>query len=254
MLNNIIFFDLYQTLIDVNLDPEKKKADEAEGWGKIAKSLEKYGVNIIADELEVRYEKSRDDFYANGRDRKVHHHDFCGLIGGVIKESAGVELTKSEITEAIYEYRKISRGYIRLYPKVYETLTLLSKQYILAAASHTQGCFTQTELKELDIDKFFTYFIYTSDVGFRKESPEFYKECLRIVGKEAKNCVMIGDNYDVDVLVPAKLGFRAIWVKNPATSPRYTHLFAGEPENWIALEEFDKLPEVIVNLLGWKQV
>ena len=66
-----------------------------------------------------------------------------------------------------------------------------------------------------------------------------------MVGKRAEDCVMIGDNYDVDVIIPQKLGIKAIWVKNPLTAPRYVHLFDKEPKDMVNLKEFFKLPEVI---------
>ena len=97
----------------------------------------------------------------------------------------------------------------------------------------------------MDIAKFFSYFIYTSDIGLHKASPQFYEQCLKIVKSKAENCVMVGDNYDVDFLIPKKLGIKAVWVKNPLTAHEYTHLINQEPRDMINLEEFVKLPEAI---------
>ncbi|OHA13407.1 MAG: hypothetical protein A3J10_02090 [Candidatus Sungbacteria bacterium RIFCSPLOWO2_02_FULL_54_10] len=161
--SKVIFFDIYQTLIDIDIDEAHKKANEAKGWEVFVKSLE---------------------------------------------------------------------------------------QYDLAVASYTQGCYTQTELKELGIEKFFTHFIYTSDIGFHKASPEFYKQCLATVGKGAGDCVMIGDNYNVDVLVPQKLGMKTIWVKNPATAAQYAPSLPQGGERIIDLEKFVHLPEVIDDIFN----
>lgn len=124
----------------------------------------------------------------------------------------------------------------------------LVKKYALSTASHTQASFTQLELQELEIDKFFSYFIYTSDIGYRKESPEFYKQCLRITGKEGKeeDCIMIGDNYDVDFLVPRTLGMKSIWIRNPITQDRYP--MAKFSRESLPLKEFDALPALIEEL------
>jgi FMN phosphatase YigB (HAD superfamily) len=56
---------------------------------------------------------------------------------------------------------------------------------------------------------------------------------------------MIGDNYDVDVLIPQELGIRTIWVKNPLTASQYVHLLDKEPKDMINLKEFVELPEII---------
>lgn len=244
----VLLFDVYQTLIDIDINEKNKKANKAKAWDNFAKSLERHGIHTTPTKLIKLTDKKRDNFYI-GKDKKVHHHNFCNIMAQVFKEDLGVDISQGEICSLLYEYHKISRGHVRLYPGVIETLALLENKYILSVASYTQECFTKFELKELGIDKFFSYFIYTSDVGFHKASPKFYEHCLWVVGKKAGDCVMIGDNYDVDVLVPQKLGIRAIWIKNPLTASQYAHLFDKEPKDMINLEEFVKLPEVIENLV-----
>ncbi len=168
----------------------------------------------------------------------------------IIDNDLKLQLSKEEIISLIYEYRKASRGWLRLYPGVFDVLSRLSKEYILSTASHTQGCFTQIELQEMDIEQFFSHFIYTSDIGFRKESVDFYKSALEIVGKKPTDCWMIGDNYDVDVLVPQSLGIKAVWLKNPATSDRYAEYIKGrKPQNSIDLENIRELPDLIDSIV-----
>lgn len=85
--------------------------------------------------------------------------------------------------------------------------------------------------------------MYSSDIGLRKESPDFYKHALKVVGRTAEECVMVGDNYDVDVLVPKQFGIRSVWIKNPITSSRYP--MEKDPPNTLNLESLAKLPERI---------
>jgi len=245
----VILFDVYQTLIDIDINDENKKRNQALAWENLAKSLEQYGVRISPAELRELNEKKQESFYV-GKDKKIQHHNFCKLLGQLLKEDFSVELPQEEICFLIHEYHKIARGYVRLYPGVAETLALLKEKYTLLIASYTQGCFTKAELIELDIEKYFSSFVYTSDIGFHKASPKFYEKCLEIVEKKAEDCMMIGDNYDVDILVPQKLGIKTIWVKNPLTAPQYTHLFDQEPKDMINLEEFINLPEVIERIFN----
>ncbi len=240
----MIFFDVYQTLIDIDINAENKKRNEASAWGNLAKSLEPYGIRISPAELIKLYKKQRENFYA-GKDKKIHYHDLCKLLTQALKDDLGVDLPEEKIYFLLYEYHKIARGYVRLYPAVAETLASLKGKYTLSVASYTQRCFTTPELKELDIEKFFSYFVYTSDIGFHKASPKFYERCLEIVGEKAENCMMIGDNYDVDILIPQKLGIKTIWVKNPLTASHQTYPSNQGPKDMIDLEEFAKLPEVI---------
>lgn len=243
-MTKVILFDIYQTLVDVDINEENKKRNEAKAWENLTKSLMQYGINITPAKFIELNSKQREKFYVE-KDKKIYHHNFCKIMAEVLKDDLSVELSQEEIYLLIYEYRKIARGHARLYPGISETLERLTKKYILATASYTQGSFTKPELEELNIEKFFSYFIYTSDIGLHKASPQFYKQCLEIVKSSAENCVMVGDNYDVDVLVPQKLGIKTIWVKNPLTASEYAHLINQEPKDTINLEEFVKLPEAI---------
>lgn len=238
----IILFDLYQTLIDVDIDEGHKKTNEAKGWKVFARSLERYGARIASAEFLALVEKYRADFYV-GKNKDIHYHDLCELVTRVLREDLKIDIAEAETISLLYEYRKIARGYVRLYSGVAETLAELAIQYTLAVASYTQGCYTQPELRELGIEKFFSHFLYTSDIGYRKTSPEFYKRCLEIVGKKAEDCVMIGDNYDADVLMPRQLGMKAILIKNPATAGQRDRLL--DRETTIDLSELRTLPELV---------
>ena len=243
----VIFFDLYQTLLDVKIsstDPIVKLKEELVGWESFVNKLKKYGVTIAANEFLKLYERRRDDFYSASRDKKIHHHNMQKIIAEVLEKDFSIQRSSEELLNLVYVYRKAGRGWLRLYPGVFETLSTLSKEYTLSTASHTQGSFTQLELLELDIEKFFSYFVYSSDIGLRKESPDFYKYALETTERKVEDCVMVGDNYDVDVLVPQQLGMKTVWIKNPITSGRYAHLLKEKTEQ-VNLEEFVTLPQVI---------
>jgi len=208
------------------------------------KSLEKYGVNITPAEFLSLNDKRSRDFYA-GKDKKIYHHNLCKLVTQVLREDLGIDISEEEVFLLLSEHHKVIHGHVRVYPGVVETLAELEKNYTLSTASYAQSSHTQPSLRELGIEKFFSYFLYTSDIGFHKASPGFYKRCLEIVGKKAEDCVMVGDNYDVDVMVPQKLGMKAIWIKNPLTAGQYAHMLEQELDHMIHLEEFEKLPQLI---------
>lgn len=249
--SKVIFFDLYQTLLDVKIsstDSVIKLQEELVGWEAFVAALKKYGIDVSAADFLKLYEKQKDDFYSANRDKKFHHHNMQVLIAEVLKNNFQTECPAEELLDLIYIYRKANRGWLRLYPGVFDTLSSLAKEYTLSTASHTQGSFTQLELRELNIEKLFSYFVYSSDIGLRKESPDFYRYALNTVGKKAADCIMVGDNYDVDILVPKQLGIRSVWIKNPITSIRYP--MGQEPPNTLSLENFEKLPEKIETIWG----
>ncbi len=241
----VVFFDCYQTLLDVRLDKEDQKLDEQKGWEKFVSLLnQNHGINIGASDFVSFLDQRKADFYA-GKDKIIHHHNLLALISEVLEKDLKSKLSEENISDLIYEYRKISRGYVKLYPKVEETLARLSEKYTLSIASYTQSSFTQPELKELDIEKYFSYFVFSSDIGFRKESTEFYKKCLQVVGKNPTDCIMVGDNYREDISIPSQLGINTIWIKNPDTYSNHSDLLTTEAKGVIDLQEFNRLPETI---------
>lgn len=245
MKQQIVFFDCYQTLLDIQLGKENQKTNKQQGWEQFVSLLAKnHGIEIGSGDFVNLLEKRKADFYSD-KDETTRHHNLLTLISEVLEKDLKSNLPEEKISDLIYEYRKISRGYVKLYPKVSETLARLSEKYILSIASYTQSSFTQPELKEMDIEKYFSYFVFSSDIGFRKESPEFYKKCLQIVGKNPMDCVMIGDDYREDVLVPSQLGINTVWIKNPDTSSKYSDVSIIEASGVIDLQEFDRLPEMI---------
>jgi len=242
-IKHVVFFDLYQTLFDIDINEKNKAKNEAGGWEALTRSLKKYGKDVVPAELLSAYEKRKEDFYSSNQDK---HHDFLRIISLVLESSYGLRLSEDEMVKLLYEYRKASRGHIRLYPKVLEVLGCLSQEYILSIASHAQKSVSQKEMEEFGIEKFFSHFFFTSEIGYRKNSPKFYKRCLEIVKRDPADCVMIGDNYSQDVLVPQQIGMKAIWVKNPLTQGEY--FVEREPRYSIALGEFEKLPDIISEL------
>jgi HAD superfamily hydrolase (TIGR01549 family) len=246
----VIFFDCYQTLLDISLDKENQNLNEQKGWERFVNLLsQNHGIKISASDFISFFNRRKIDFYI-GKDKTVYHHNLLSLISEVLEKDLKNKLLDEEILYLIYEYRKISRGYLELYPKVAETLALLSEKYILAIASYTQSSFTQPELKELGIEKYFSYFIFSSDIGFRKTSTEFYKKCLQIVGKNPEECVMIGDNYREDVFIPSQLGINGIWIKNSDSVFEYADLITAEAKSVVDLKEFNKLPKMVDDIFN----
>ena len=137
--DKVIFFDCYQTLLDVQLDKEKEKSDQQRGWEEFVNLLDtKHAIKIGANDFVALLEKRKADFYSD-KDKALYHHNLCTLILEVLEKDLKTEISKELVSSLIYEYRKISRGYVRLYPKVADTLAILAEKYTLAIASYTQG-------------------------------------------------------------------------------------------------------------------
>ena len=247
MQTKIIFFDLYQTLLSVDAGKEKEGAKA--GFEKIITPyLQQKGISEPdASLVLLHYSDELKTFYKD-RDIELFQHSFPAILSIVFNKYYGFVISDAEMSDIVYEFRKISRGYLILYKGVREMLKVLSAQYILVVASHTQGMYTERELKELDVLQYFKYRVYSSDIGFKKKSNAFYQKCLEIVGLDPKNCVMVGDNLYEDMFMAHQNGIHTVWIMNPFTKDK--NKAEVEPEARLPIESIEDLPSVIKKILG----
>lgn len=247
MQTKVIFFDLYQTLL--NIDAVKEKEGSKAGFEKIITPyLQQKGISESnASLVLLHYSDELKTFYKD-RDIELFQHSFPAILSTVFNRYYGLVISDAEMSDIVYEFRKISRGYLMLYEGVREMLEILSAQYILVVASHTQGMYTERELEELDILQYFKYRVYSSDIGFKKKSNAFYQKCLEVVGLDPKNCVMVGDNLYEDMFMAHQNGIHTVWIMNPFTKDKNKSEI--EPEARLSIESIKDIPSVIKKILG----
>lgn len=248
MHTKAIFFDLYQTLIDV--DAKNESGGRKAGFEKVITPylLQKGILESTASLVASYYSDELHNFYKD-RDIELFQHSFPAILSEVFSKNYNLSLSEAEMSDLLYEFRKASRGYLMLYEGARDALGALSGHYTLAIASHTQGVYTERELKELDISRYFKYRIYSSEIGFKKKSNEFYQKCLEVVGLNPKNCAMVGDNLYEDMYMANQNGIHTVWIINPLTKDRNKkNIF--EPEASLPIESIRNLPNIITKVFG----
>jgi len=102
------------------------------------------------------------------------------------------------------------------YPNTISTLkTLKSRGMKLASISDSDGKpgIKAGRIKALGLDKYFDYIITGDDTGFNKPAVENWSKLLGLSGMKAKQCMMVGDHPDIDLVTAKKLGFITVWTK-----------------------------------------
>jgi HAD superfamily hydrolase (TIGR01509 family) len=56
------------------------------------------------------------------------------------------------------------------------------------------------------------YFVLSYRLGFKKPSPELFRQALAQTGESAGSCWMVGDSYELDIEPALAVGMHAIWV------------------------------------------
>ena len=234
-----IFFDVYQTLISID------DSGNEEAWNVFSEYLNRQGVSVDALQFKKKVEMENEKYYekAGDSEKEFRHHSIYNSVNAVFL-NYDIKISKDELLDLIWEFRQVHTSDLELYPGVKDMLHELSKKYVLSTASYAQSSSTRNELKKLGIDQYFSHFIFSSDIGYKKTDQKFYEICLQETGNKSEECLMIGDNYLQDVVIPKKVGLKAILIKNPLTDGRNI-INDIKPDGTAELKDIAILPLVI---------
>jgi len=80
-----------------------------------------------------------------------------------------------------------------------------------ATAIEQRLAWAGTPVEELPFDLVTTY----ENMHATKASPAYYEEILAVLGRNPEECLMVGDNWEWDVVQPARVGIPAFWIADP---------------------------------------
>jgi HAD superfamily hydrolase (TIGR01549 family) len=114
-----------------------------------------------------------------------------------------------------------NRDKVRPFPEVKEVMEDLVQYHDLIVTSNAAREFIELELKEAEIEDYFTrIFSATSDFGQVKKAPQFYEQICEIMGTRPSNAIHVGDHYEFDYLVPKSLGMEAYYLDRDGKKPK----------------------------------
>jgi len=199
-----IFFDLDRTLWDF-----EKNAHEAYAEIYQEFKLKELGVPSI------------DDFVKN----YLHHNEILwalyrdGKIEKVYLKSRRFELTLQDfgiddpqLAKKIGEaYVTISPQKTNLFPNAHEILAYLNKKYPLHIITNGFEEVQDSKLKNSKLGQYFQHIITSEAAGCKKPTRCIFDFALETVGTSADECVMIGDDFEVDIVGATENGIDAIF-------------------------------------------
>ena len=203
-----IIFDIDNTLIDF--------PDYIDGYQSV---LDKYHVNKKAIDLYNAigvYEECG----------KYDNYDKKELLK-VINQELNANLDINFLEDYFNMYNKLITP---VSDSVKDTLEYLSKKYELVTLSNWFTFSQESRLKVAGIDKYFTS-IYGTDIVPMKPTEESF---LSVIGNyKPDECLMIGDNIDMDIKVPYEMGMNVYYLSK------------GKKTNYPIIEKIEDLKEVL---------
>ena len=239
-----LIFDLYGTLVDIHTE------ESQEVWDKTALFFGYYGAHYSPRELEsaftaqISLRKSKaGQSYECFPDIPFHE------VMADLFRSKGIEENADTLgIQAAQLFRIASTEYIRLYPKVLESLDLLRKKgYRLWLLSNAQEVFTRYELRHLGLWDAFDGIYISSSFGFRKPDVRFFRSLLEEQQLDPKQCLMIGNDRETDIAGAKAAGLDTFYMHTALTPNDQS---PADPANPMEFEgdDWERIAEILCKL------
>lgn len=230
-----LLFDINGTVSNIYTS----ESDE-ELYRVTANFLKFHGVQISPGELKALY------FDLNRQQRHESSEQFPEfdvekIFQSVIDEYGGAAPCDPGLAAlAATVYRAASMYLLEPYTGVTEVLTMMKKNYRLAAVSDGQSLWARPELRMAGLDKFFEFAIVSGDHGFRKPDKRMFELALEKLEIAPHEAVYVGNDMYRDVFGCKNAGLKSIFFK----SNQGEHAFAGAEPDYI-IYNFNELPRAV---------
>ncbi|MBQ6955013.1 MAG: YjjG family noncanonical pyrimidine nucleotidase [Bacteroidales bacterium] len=219
-----LLFDLDRTLwdFDGNADCTYRAMFGQFGIGQLC--------HVDYDTFHDRYKQINDvlwEAYRNGTVTKeqLSLRRFSLTLGSFGCNHESPEIIKLSLQMADYYVEQGVRQ-TRLMPGARNLLEWLGERCNQFSLSVITNGFSEAQLPKMrtsGIDRYFSHFFLSEDLGFMKPDRRFFEAVLQKLAVPPKQCLVIGDDYKVDIAGAMSVGIPQVWY-----NPRSLPLAAGD--------------------------
>ncbi|OQX75825.1 MAG: noncanonical pyrimidine nucleotidase, YjjG family [Bacteroidetes bacterium 4484_276] len=199
-----IFFDLDRTLWDFEKNAQETYKDIYKKY-----SLRELGIKSIGD-FTRSYLHHNNILWALYRDGKIEKNYLKSRRFELTLLDFGID--DPTLAEKIgLDYITISPQKTNLFPHTHDILIYLNKKYPLHIITNGFEEVQDSKLKNSKLDQYFEQVITSEDAGCKKPTRCIFDFALRTVGTNAAESVMIGDDFEVDIVGASEIGMDAVF-------------------------------------------
>ncbi len=207
----VVFLDLDDTLWDFSANAKASFADvyALNDLGDYFESFDQF-YDIYARrnaELWVDYHQGTITKDELQRERFLYPFAQVGVNNPQLSEKVGREFLETTTSKTI------------LIPHTIELLEYLSGRYSLTILSNG---FSEVQYKKIDnsgLRSYFDHIVLSEHIGIQKPNLAIFQHALEVSGCEASEVVMVGDNYEIDILGAKNAHIDQIYFDPKATNP-----------------------------------
>ena len=240
-----LIFDLYGTLVDIHTEETR------EVWEKTALYFGYYGAHYTAEELKESFESKIRARKAKAGQSYECFPDipFQEVMADLFRAKGIADNADALGVQAAQLFRISSTEYVRLYPKVLESLAKLrQKGCRLWLLSNAQEVFTKYELRHLGLLDAFDGIYISSTFGYRKPDTRFFRALLEEQKLDVSKCLMIGNDRETDIAGAKAAGLDTFYMHTALTPDQQS---PADPKNPMEFEgdDWEKIAEILCKLL-----
>jgi len=198
-----ILFDLDGTLWDF-------EGNSKEAFADIFKD---YNLSVLDSDFrkfEEVYHKFNNQLWGQYREGKIEKEVLRWMRFYLTLLEFGID-DKSLAEKIDQQYITISPEKTRLIPFSREILEYLQPKYTLHIVTNGFNEVQFTKLQNAGLTDFFSNIITSEMAGYLKPNPEFFYYTLEIIQSKPGECLMIGDNYQVDIEGAMRIGIDQVF-------------------------------------------
>lgn len=238
-----IFFDLGKTI----LYPKSAwqavflRADKA-----LAHSLIEQDIFVEESTFPYEFAERLNRYYVD-RESTLRELGTMQLLQQLLAEKGFDNTPPLKLRIALDAFYAITQSNWLLEEDAYPVLDALKLMgYKLALLSNAaDDADVQTLIDKYRLRHYFDFICSSAKVGYRKPHAHIFNEALRKMNLFPKQCVMVGDTLDADILGANKLGIYSVWINRRVNKETKT-LVDIHPK--AVIQGLDELPQLLLSI------
>jgi putative hydrolase of the HAD superfamily len=208
-----ILLDLDDTLIDNSGSAQQSWRLACESW-----AAEVVGPDVAPLVAEIN--RVREWYWSDQERHRLGRQDLRATSAWIVHQALlSLGHNQMEVAHAIaHAYCDRRDATVEIFPATHRVLEKLrARDLPLALVTNGTGPAQRAKIERFDLARYFDAIFVEGEVGIGKPDERVYRLALETLGAKPEETWMVGDNFEWEVVAPARLGLGTVWVNRHGT-------------------------------------